>query len=404
MRKFLKTKAGIALAVAISWQLFMTVAGVLFDYTTNYYLLDRDGNHQQNATVLSHTKHWDAGWYERIINGEYSDPESAASVFFPMFPVAVQSVKLISFNTLGNASAGLIVNTLALFFALWALMGIADIFFKGDKSQRKKLAILFLAFPTAIFCHFFYSEAIFCALAFWSYLFALRREWWKMGLALGALTATRSTAVLFILLAGLEFMRAYDWKLKKILNVNILWFLLAPVGMLLFALYLYIVRGDPMAMLNGFHLTNDWAYHKINFNFLYPYYLSLIEIKRVITHELPFDAYKIVNHIMPAIMVLLTAAASVYSILKIKINNSRAGVPIGIFGLATIFMTSINSNLVSVNRYLLPTIVIYIAVAHYLNNFSLKKHSGDIVYILGYVGLMLQMYLLVLFTRNIFAG
>jgi len=404
MRKLFKTKAGIALMVAVSWQLFMTVSGILFDYSTNYYLLDRDGHHQQSVTVLSHTMHWDAGWYIRIINGEYADPESAASVFFPVFPVAVQAVKIASLHTLGDASAGLVVNTVALFFALWALMGIADIFFKGDKSQRKKLLILFLTFPTAVFCHFFYSEAIFCALAFWSYLFALRREWWKVGLTLAILTATRSTAILFVLLAGLEFMRAYDWKLKKILNPNILWFLLAPSGLLLFSLYLYFVRGDPIAMIGGFHLTNDWAYHKLNFNFFYPYYLSLAEIKRVVNGSLPFDTYKIINHVMPAIMVLLTFIASLYAIVKIKIDGSRAGVPLGVFGLATIFMISINSNLVSVNRYLLPTIVIYIAVAHYLSNSSLKKHSGDIIYIMGYVGVMLQMYLLVLFARNIFAG
>ena len=39
----------------------------------------------------------------------------------------------------------------------------------------------FRSAPAAFFLHSFYSEAVFCALGFWAYLFALRRQWLWMG-------------------------------------------------------------------------------------------------------------------------------------------------------------------------------------------------------------------------------
>jgi hypothetical protein len=88
-----------------------------------------------------------------------------------------------------------------------------------------------LTAPTAFFLHSFYSEAVFCALGFWTYLFALRRQLAWMGLRLIPMTASRVAAVLFVGLCFLEFPRSKEWQLPAALSWLVLWFPAAFAGL-----------------------------------------------------------------------------------------------------------------------------------------------------------------------------
>ena len=206
--------------------------------------------------------------------------------------------------------------------------------------------------------HTFYSEALFIALAFWAYAFALERKWWAVGVLLAALTATRLPSLLFVALCGLEFLRVYDWNIKKVLNKNILWFLLAPIGFIAYGLYLLVVRGDFLAMFHAYTATNDWTYHHFNLNIFATLYETVIFIISSIASLRPtYEAF--INYGLPLASLALVLASSVYILYRLR---SR-GIPLFIFGILSLVMFTVNSNVVSVHRYALACICLYIAVA-----------------------------------------
>jgi hypothetical protein len=395
VKHFFMTDAGKALAIALAWQLLMTIMGIFFD-SSLFTIFEKDSWREVNTHPLVHTFQWDAGWYRQIVTeNAYANPSSPASVFYPLFPALVWVITTASFGAIDLITAGLVINTVALFFSILALVKIADHFVA--KKYRWWIPALFITFPAAIFLHFFYTEAIFCALAFWAYYFALQRQWWKMGIMLAFLTATRLPAVLFIGLCALEFFRAHQWSLRKILNPNLLWFLLAPLGFIAFGLYLLVVRGDFLGMLHGYQLTKDWAYQVFNPNILHTLKDTARTIHDTITTAAPFDHGIAVNYLIPLMGIVLLGIAGLYS-LRYK---DKKGAPLFIFSVAAIIMFSLNSNLVSVHRYLLPCLVIYIAIVHFC---TFKQWLRPLFYISLYIGVMLQTYLYILFNSGYFAG
>lgn len=382
------------LIVSLLWQALMTVMGNFFDTGLNN-IFQRPNSPADATGLLDHMFHWDAGWYQTALNGAYADPSSPVSVFYPLFPFSVWLVQTLSLGLLSMLEAGLLINTAATFFSLLALTKIGEILLGRDR--RWWLPALFITSPAAIFLHFFYTEALFCAFAFWSYLFALRRQWWQMALALAALTAIRLPAVLFIALCGLEYLRAYQWRPRRFLNRNLLWFLLTPAGFLGFASYLYVVRGDFLAMFHGYDLTDDWVYQVFNPNIFALYDFTLRHLYGVFTTPVPFDEGQAVNFLLPLLGIFVLVASSLY-VVSLK---RQAGWPLLALGLLGAVMFSLNSNLVSVHRYLLPCIVIYIAIAHLASRRDWLRplFLGAI-----YLGIMLQAFLYILFVNGYFAG
>lgn len=337
-----------ALLVALGWQTVMTIVGILLEY--NFTNLD-----PSSLTPLSHTLHWDGGWFFAIIAENAYNTDPAAPVFYPLFPLLVTIMQTLSLNLLSLTAAVLVINSLALWLAVAALVRIIEHF---GAAKYKWLAVaLFLTFPTAIFLHFVYAETVFCALAFWAYLFALRRQWLHMAALLSLLLIVKIPALLVIGLCGLEYMRAHDWSFKKMLNKSLLALGIVPLGFVAYGLYLQSIRGDFLAMLHGYELTTDWSYHVFNPNFLLP----IIEATKtvvlaVLGRAADYPGFVFIGALLPLTGLVLVGAASLYALIAVK---GRA-IPLGIAGLVSIVFFSINSNLVSVHRYVLPSLVLYI--------------------------------------------
>ncbi len=388
------------LVVAIAWQVLMTFMGII---------IQKIGIEPSSGfpSLLSHTNHWDAGWFEAVLRGEYTDPGSAASVFYPLFPFCVWLVRTVSFGLLSVNVCGLIVNTLALAVAIWALFGIGKHLFGGKKAFW--LVVVFLSFPAAFFMHMFYSEALFCAFGFLAYYFALKRKWLPMALSLAVLSASRITALLFIGLCFLEFWRSYGWKIKKVFNPKILYFGLSFLGFVVFGVYLQVVRGDFFGMFNGYSLTSDWVYHTTNPNIFETIQKVFLEMDGAYVAYSGLSTLQFVNLLLPIVCLLVVLIGSIYAIIGMKAKNGeRVGVPLGVFGLVSIVFLTMNSNVVSVHRYALPILTAYIAFIHMV--FRSKKADGESRVSLGAVlfvcmgSCMLQAYLMYLFTHGQFAG
>jgi len=382
VRNFFKTDFGIALIITVVWKIVMLLIG---------YLIDSSMHGATN--IISHTAGWDSGWYMTVINGRYLT-NAASAAFYPLFPLLVSTVHFLSFNTIDILTAGQIVNTISVWFVIAALLALGRNFF-GDKN-RFWLVALVLCAPAAFFMHVFYSEALFMALSFWAYIFALRRNWLYMGILLAVLTSVRLPSILIIGLCGLEFMRAYDWNIKKIFNKKILYFLLAPIGFIAYGLYLLKTRGDFWAMFHAYQATTDWVYQVFDVNIIKTILRVIYQILRACLGLRPFNNDILINHILPIISLFILGISSLYLLIKQKGKS----IPLGIFGLASIIMFTLNSNVVSAHRYILPCLTIYIALIYLTKG----KYQQIILTCLCTAGAITQLLLFNLFILNIFAG
>jgi hypothetical protein len=218
---------------------------------------------------------------------------------------------------------------------------------------------LFLVAPAAIFTHLFYSEAVFVAIGFWAYAFALQRRWLLVAITLAFLTATRLPSLLFVGLCGLEYLRAYNWNIRNAIHRSLAYFLLAPAGFLLYGLYLLAVRGHFFAMFSAYKSANAWPYLSFEPNFFYTIFRAARETGLAVIGKRIFDNNIIVNHAIPLLCLAILLGCSVYLLYTCR----GKGVPLGIFGLCSIVFVTVNSSLLAVHRYLLPCLSIYIALA-----------------------------------------
>ncbi|MEC3980192.1 hypothetical protein [Amycolatopsis sp. H20-H5] len=308
------------------------------------------------ASMLAHTYRWDSVWYGEIVQHGYNSGFEQVRAFYPVFPFAVWLVHTISFGALGVITAGFLVNLVATWLAAVALLKIARFYF-SERASRLVVAA-FLTAPTAYFLHSFYSEAIFCAIGFWAFLFALRRQWLWMGVLLIPLTATRITAAVFVGLCFLEFWRSKGWKPRGLLSWHLLWFPLAFLGLGAQLFYMKLQTGNAMAGFDPALMEKYWSYHQFNLNII----PNGLEVSKTAIHALigdfPMTEWMLINKVLPFVGLALLFASSVYVFVALRAK----GLPLALFGIASIVMLMVNSNVISVHRYLLPCLVMYIAL------------------------------------------
>lgn len=374
--------------VALAWQALVLLAALMIQVVNN------------QPISLEYMTYWDGGWYKAILNGAYADPTSAATAFYPLLPLIIKIIQIVTFGIIPLPVITLVINTIFLTIAIFYLHQIALILLKNTKAANL-VVLLFLTFPTAFFMGQLYTEALFCALSFAAYYFALTKQWPKMGVMLALLTATRLPGVLVVLLCGLEYLNQHQWKIKKALNKNLLWFFLAPIGFLAYGLYLSAVRGQFFGMLKAYSLTTDWTYHKFD-----PLFIKTIFKEIVIVFTNPFSTNRlnlgnyIVNHLMPFLSLVLLAIASIYTIKKFK----QKGCARGIAGLASIIFYTLNSNIVSAHRYVLPSFVIFISLASFITTKLNGKLQKLAILSWLFIGITANLVLLYLFINWKFVG
>ena len=381
--QFIKSNWGIALIITLTWKIVMLGIGYLIDSHA-------DGG---VPTLLHHTAMWDAGWYKIVID-DYYQTNAASAAFYPLFPLMVGIIQTASFHFIDTLAAGQIVNTVSVWLAMTALLVLGRNFLTWGKQFW--LVILVLSSPAAFFMHVFYGEALFMALGLWAYLFALRRQWLYMGLLLALLTATRLPSILFVGLCGLEFMRSYHWKMRKMFNKNLLYFLLAPIGFIAYGVYLFIERGDFLGMFHAYQATSDWSYQVFDINIVKTILRVAYELFRAFIGQRAFDTDIVVNHLLPIMSLLVLGVCSVYLLLKQK----GKFIPLGIFGLVSIIMFTLNSNVVSAHRYILSCLTIYIALSLLVRG----TYQNIILVCMCAVGIAVQIVLFSLFISGVFVG
>ena len=205
-------------------------------------------DHVDVATVL---RRWDVVHFTAIAVDGYSDPTSAA--FFPGLPLLLHAGRAIGLPMeLTGVLVSLAGSALAA-AALYRLFGAPA-------------ACLWLVAPTAVFTFVGYSEAAFCAAAFWAWQRARSDRWGQAAALAGVACAFRVSGLFLIGALGLlALSRAPAARRWAALAKRWAW-LLVPVGVLTaYEVYLYLMTGTWTAWFQAEQsgwtrgVVNPWA-------------------------------------------------------------------------------------------------------------------------------------------------
>ncbi|MFJ8143890.1 hypothetical protein ACIQ8D_02160 [Streptomyces sp. NPDC096094] len=141
---------------------------------------------------------WDSDWYLAIADHGYDDELGTAYntnnlAFFPLYPVLVKAVAVLTPGT--RASTGLGLAVVASLIAAWGIFAVGD--HLHDRRTGVLLATLWAAFPVGAVQWMGYTESLFTACAAWSLYAVLTGRWlWAAAFAtLAGLTRPTGVAV-----------------------------------------------------------------------------------------------------------------------------------------------------------------------------------------------------------------
>jgi hypothetical protein len=174
-------------------------------------------------------EHWDAQWFLHIARDGYNPVDAA---FFPLYPLVLHALgSSLALGTLASLAAGGL--------AAWAVAEVAP-------ALREDSVLLLALFPTAYAFSSLYSDGLFLALSAWSFLFALRGQAWRAGIAGALACATRLLG-----LALLPSLALLLWRTpRKLVPLALL-----PAAVGAYALYLQWKLGDAFAFS---HAQVNW--------------------------------------------------------------------------------------------------------------------------------------------------
>ena len=142
---------------------------------------------------------WDGTWYASIADQGYLIPDFSVKpdaltdftwngAFFPAVPILMWAGGLVG---LSAAVVGLLVSLAASLVAALALARLA----LDAGAHPGWTTFAWLAAPTAVFLAAPYTEALFCAFAFWAWVFARRQRWLVAGLLASGAALCRSNGI-----------------------------------------------------------------------------------------------------------------------------------------------------------------------------------------------------------------
>jgi len=343
------------IAIVTAWKVILTLL-----FALSVYSIAPNPSHvgmsRVHPFILKATASWDGGWYSAIASEGYGDVPNPRLAFFPLFPVLAGLISRLCHLDL--LVAGFLLNTVAVYFAAWFLFSIARDFFDSERAATVVL-LLFLFFPTAFFLNAFYTEAIFCALTFGAFAYSRRRNWAVACLLLGLTTATRLPGVAVVVGVFVEYLSSRQFSVKHI-DRQILWFSLAPMGLVGYMLFQQLSYGDALAFLKVYEI--EWPIEKdidprIPLTVLNE---SLRGFRALRGHDVNAALYSLI----PTTAWLAALYLTIRGIRTLPLSYSA-------FSLSSLAAFASHGTVVSSNRYVLPLFPLYLVLHLILGELSL---------------------------------
>jgi hypothetical protein len=185
---------------------------------------------------------WDTIWYTAIAARGYSSTD-LSTAFFPLYPALIRALTTIL--PINGVAAGLLIASAAGLGAFILFYRLVAAEFDRD-AARRALAYL-AAFPTAFFLFAAYTESLFLFLALAAWWCAREKRWEWAGVFGGLAALTRPQGALLVLPLSMIFWT--QWRAGKVRWFRVVNLVLPVAALGLFLLYLFQITGSPAAWL-----------------------------------------------------------------------------------------------------------------------------------------------------------
>jgi Gpi18-like mannosyltransferase len=334
------------------------------DFQTKEILEANKLERVHSPEILEGLIRWDAAWYLDIaINGYHKvHPTDTPGVetnrqtaFFPLYPALIKTGMKLGLSPVWAAVG---INIILSFGAL-ILIYLISLEWLKERKLAMRTALLFLFFPSSFFLISPYSEALFCFLSFGAFYFALRKNWLTANIFLAFCTLSRSAGLIVALCIFLLYLRNKNYRLSNI-DRSIFTFLLAPLGLIAYMIYLWHNFGNPLLMLES---QKYWA-QSINPNIFNTFWDKTVDVFRAaITpgyNAFGGDYGKEWINILTYGSFVVFGAVSVWGIIRKQLIF-----PLALYVLFSLLFFISKGNFISVNRYVLPLFPVFILLALY---------------------------------------
>jgi hypothetical protein len=262
-----------AATTVVTTRIAILLVGCFAVYTFGYATADVPVRLFDNE-VLNLPIRWDAGWYLQIVTDGYRFAADAPDtqqniVFFPAYPLLVRLVgRLFGGHTPGYVAAGMAVSLASFFGALLYLYALARDSV-GDERARYALWLI-ASYPFAVFFGVIYTESLFLLAAVAAFYHMTRGQFGRAmvwGLLVG-LTKTNGAALSIPLamlaisprlrVADAHLISRFDPAVESSPRSTagrtaraIVAAAMPGVGLLIFAIFVWRLTGDPLAWARG---------------------------------------------------------------------------------------------------------------------------------------------------------
>lgn len=220
--------------------------------TAYSWINPKEFSQDKNLNLADLRVHWDSFWYLKIAEQgyEYAPGKMSSIAFFPLYPVLIYLISKILL--ISPALAGWIISTVALGAGLVFLYKLVGKF-HPDLDPLEPISLL-LIFPTAFFLNSVYTESLFLMLSIIFFYFLLQRKFIIAAILISLGSLSRLNGLFLLAPFIFEYLKTYG--IKRFFNVNLLSFVIAPLGIFIFMFYQYLQFNEPLAF---FKAQMEWG-------------------------------------------------------------------------------------------------------------------------------------------------
>lgn len=334
---------------------------------TSYSWLDPQQFYQdQKLDLVSLRIHWDSFWYIKIakIGYEYVPKQMSSIAFFPLYPALMWTLSYLT--TIDLSLSGWIISIISLAVGLIFLYKLV----KENHSQIDPLLVigLLLIFPSSFFLTSVYTESLFLSLSIIFFYYLLKKQFIYAAIFLSLCCLCRVNGLFLFAPFIYEYFKLYGF--RKFFNLQLLSFLIAPLGIISFTIYEYIKFQEPLAFLKS---QMEWG-RKFVFNAEHFQLISPSSYSNLATDLL---------------FLIVGITCSILLMRYVRLSY-------GLYCLITLIIPVLSGTLMSISRYSLILFPIFILIAS----------SKNKIFIYAWVilsTLLLASYT-ILFVNNYWAG
>ncbi len=295
-----------------------------------------------------HLARWDAAWYLDIAREGYTE---ARTVFFPVYPMLVRALHVAIPDPIVAATI----------ISLLASIGSAALFLRigehalGSTARAHEALWLLLFFPSAFFLFAPYTESTFLFFLL-LVLFGIERRGRALpAIAAAALSATRVTGILSLILFVGDFVRhRHERGAVATLCIRIVG---ALGGIAAYMAYLHVRFGDALLFIRSqglWNRTNGFAPAQI--------------MDRLIAYIHEYSAVASTTNLAPLLSRITDLSFFLFAVTMIIWMFLRWRRDYALWSLAMIGVPLLSGTLISMPRYVLPIVFIPLMLARNLHH------------------------------------